>query len=125
MFKSIAFGALASLLAVYYGWTARPTGEGVALATTQTVIATAISVLNSRLCPLGLHALGELSPMKSSHQIELTAGIFLLLAIAALIFLAVQATDRGVVSGGGYEIRASFTNIGGLKPRAKVAMGGK
>jgi len=62
--------------------------------------------------------------MKSSHQIELTAGIFLLLAIAALIFLAVQATDRGVVSGGGYEIRASFTNIGGLKPRAKVAMGG-
>ena len=62
--------------------------------------------------------------MKSSHQIELTAGIFLLLAIAALIFLAVQATDRGVVSGGGYESRASFTNIGGLKPRAKVAMGG-
>lgn len=45
MFKSVAFGALASWLAVYYGWTARPTGEGVALATTQTVIATAISVL--------------------------------------------------------------------------------
>ncbi len=62
--------------------------------------------------------------MKSSHQIELTAGIFLLLAIAALIFLAVQATDRGVVSSGGYQIRANFSNIGGLKPRAKVAMGG-
>ncbi len=62
--------------------------------------------------------------MKSSHQIELTAGIFLLLAIAALIFLAVQATDRGVVSGGGYSVTANFTNIGGLKPRAKVAMGG-
>ena len=62
--------------------------------------------------------------MKSSHQIELTAGIFLLLAIAALIFLAVQATDRGVVAGGGYTVTANFTNIGGLKPRAKVAMGG-
>lgn len=62
--------------------------------------------------------------MKSSHQIELTAGIFLLLAIAALIFLAVQATDRGVVSGGGYLVTANFTNIGGLKPRAKVAVGG-
>lgn len=62
--------------------------------------------------------------MKSSHQIELTAGIFLLLAIAALIFLAVQATDRGVISGGGYTVTANFTNIGGLKPRAKVALGG-
>lgn len=62
--------------------------------------------------------------MKSSHQIELTAGIFLLLAIAALIFLAMQATDRGVTTGPSYEISASFTNIGGLKPRAKVSMGG-
>ncbi len=45
MLKSVAFGALASWLAVYFGWSARPTGEGVALATTQTVIATAIGVL--------------------------------------------------------------------------------
>ena len=62
--------------------------------------------------------------MKSSHQIELTAGLFLLLAIAALIFLAVQATDRGVVADGGYEVTALFSNIGGLKRRAKVTMGG-
>ncbi len=45
MLKAVAFGFLASWLAVYYGWTARPTSEGVALATTQTVIATAITVL--------------------------------------------------------------------------------
>ncbi|QOC21430.1 outer membrane lipid asymmetry maintenance protein MlaD [Wenzhouxiangella sp. AB-CW3] len=62
--------------------------------------------------------------MKSSHQIELTAGLFLLLAIAALVFLAMQATDRGVASGPTYEISASFSNVGGLKPRAKVSMGG-
>lgn len=62
--------------------------------------------------------------MKSSHQIELTAGIFLLLAIGALIFLAVQATDRGVVAGGGYQVTAYFSNVGGLKPRARVSMGG-
>lgn len=62
--------------------------------------------------------------MKSSHQIELTAGIFLLLAIAALIFLAVQATDRGVAVGDGYTVTANFTNIGGLKARAKVSMAG-
>ncbi len=62
--------------------------------------------------------------MKSSNHIELTAGIFLLLAISALIFLALQATDRGVVSGGSYQISATFTNIGGLKPKAQVSMGG-
>ncbi len=62
--------------------------------------------------------------MKSSHQIELTAGIFLLLAIAALIFLALQATDRGVVSGGSYEVTAEFTNVGSLRPRAQVNLGG-
>jgi len=62
--------------------------------------------------------------MKSSHQIELTAGIFLLLAIASLIFLAIQATDRGVTAGSSYAINAYFTNVGGLKPRAKVALGG-
>lgn len=62
--------------------------------------------------------------MKSSHQIELTAGIFLLLAIAALVFLALHATDRGVVSGDTYTLNARFSNIGGLKPRAKVSMGG-
>ncbi len=43
--KAAVFGLMASWLAVFYGWTCKPTGEGVALATTQTVIATAISVL--------------------------------------------------------------------------------
>lgn len=62
--------------------------------------------------------------MKSSHQIEMTAGLFLLLAIAALIFLAVQATDRGVAVGESYTVTAHFSNIGGLKPRAKVSMAG-
>ena len=45
MAKAVAFGFLAAWLAVWFGWSARPTSEGVALATTQTVIATAISVL--------------------------------------------------------------------------------
>jgi len=45
LLKSVAFGLVASWLAVFYGWTCKPTGEGVALATTQTVIGTAISVL--------------------------------------------------------------------------------
>ncbi|MGY6630240.1 MAG: MlaE family lipid ABC transporter permease subunit [Wenzhouxiangella sp.] len=45
MLKAVVFGFLAAWLAVYFGWTAKPTSEGVALATTQTVIATAIAVL--------------------------------------------------------------------------------
>lgn len=63
--------------------------------------------------------------MKSTHQIEITAGIFLLLGIGALIFLAVQATGAGgVLSGGSYEVTAKFSNIGGLKPGANVSMAG-
>jgi phospholipid/cholesterol/gamma-HCH transport system permease protein len=45
MLKSVCFGFVAAWLAVWFGWSARPTSEGVALATTQTVIATAIAVL--------------------------------------------------------------------------------
>ncbi len=45
LLKASAFGFLVSWLAVYFGWSARPTGEGVSLATTQTVIASAILVL--------------------------------------------------------------------------------
>lgn len=63
--------------------------------------------------------------MKSSNQVEIAAGVFLLLGIAALIFLAVEATDSGAVkSGETYEISAYFTNVGGLKPKAPVAMAG-
>lgn len=63
--------------------------------------------------------------MKSSNQVEIAAGIFLLLGIAALIFLAVEATNSGAVkTGETYEVNAYFTNVGGLKPKAPVAMAG-
>ena len=45
MLKAMVFGLIAAWLAVYFGWTAKPTSEGVATATTHTVIATAIAVL--------------------------------------------------------------------------------
>lgn len=63
--------------------------------------------------------------MKSSHQIELTAGLFLLLGIGALAFLAVQATDGGgLLRGGSYQVNAYFSNVGGLKSRAQVSLAG-
>ena len=43
--KSVVFGVVASLLAVWEGYNAIPTAEGVGRATTRTVVITAISVL--------------------------------------------------------------------------------
>ena len=43
--KSLAFGGVASLLAVYEGYTCIPSAEGVGRATTRTVVSTAVSVL--------------------------------------------------------------------------------
>jgi len=63
--------------------------------------------------------------MKSSNQVEFAAGLFLILGLAALLFLALQATDtEGFQRQDTYRVEAMFTNIGGLKPRATVSMAG-
>lgn len=63
--------------------------------------------------------------MKSSNQVEFAAGLFLMLGVAALIFLAVQATDtNGLQRHDSYNVIAYFANVGGLKPRATVSMAG-
>lgn len=43
--KSVVFGVAASLIAVFEGYTAEPTAEGVGLATTRTVVITSVLVL--------------------------------------------------------------------------------
>ncbi|MCH8930140.1 MAG: ABC transporter permease, partial [Proteobacteria bacterium] len=43
--KSFVFGIVASLLAVWEGYNALPTAEGVGRATTRTVVITAITIL--------------------------------------------------------------------------------
>ena len=45
IFKSVVFGVVASLFAVWEGYSAEPTAAGVGRATTRTVVATAIAVL--------------------------------------------------------------------------------
>lgn len=45
VFKALVFGILIGLIAVFQGYSARPTGEGVAYATTRTVIYSAIAIL--------------------------------------------------------------------------------
>ena len=43
--KSLSFGFACSLIAVYEGYNAAPTAEGVGLATTRTVVASAVLTL--------------------------------------------------------------------------------
>ncbi|MFC5742765.1 lipid asymmetry maintenance ABC transporter permease subunit MlaE [Dyella tabacisoli] len=45
LYKSLAFGAVVSLIAVFQGYTTAPTSEGVAYATTRTVVASSIAIL--------------------------------------------------------------------------------
>lgn len=45
MWKSLVFGGTVSLVAVYFGYSARPTGAGVGTATTNTVVLSSVLVL--------------------------------------------------------------------------------
>lgn len=63
--------------------------------------------------------------MRANYKVEMTSGIFLLMGIAALLWLATEATDYGMkLSDDTYRLTARFTNVGELKPRAPVKIGG-
>jgi phospholipid/cholesterol/gamma-HCH transport system substrate-binding protein len=58
-------------------------------------------------------------------KIETLVGVFVLLGMLGLVFLALQAANLGNVGGGDtYPVLARFDNIGGLKPRAAVRTAG-
>ena len=63
--------------------------------------------------------------MRANYKVELASGIFLLLGIAALVWLATRATDYGQDLGKEtYTISARFTNVGDLRNSAPVKIGG-
>jgi phospholipid/cholesterol/gamma-HCH transport system substrate-binding protein len=63
--------------------------------------------------------------MRANYKVELASGIFLLLGIAALIWLATKATNYGQEIGkDAYVISARFSNVADLKDRAPVKIGG-
>ena len=63
--------------------------------------------------------------MRANYKVELASGVFLLLGIAALIWLATRATDYGREIGNeAYFVTARFTNVADLKTRAPVKIGG-
>jgi phospholipid/cholesterol/gamma-HCH transport system permease protein len=45
LYKSVVFGGLVSLTAVYFGYSAKPTGAGVGTATTNTVVLSSVLIL--------------------------------------------------------------------------------
>ena len=63
--------------------------------------------------------------MRANYKVELSTGVFLLVGIAALLWLATEATNYGnQVGDDTYRISARFANVGDLKDRAPVKIGG-
>ena len=61
----------------------------------------------------------------SKRTIEILVGLFVLLGLAALLFVALKAANlTSFSSGDTYQVKARFDNIGGLKPRAPVRSAG-
>ncbi len=63
--------------------------------------------------------------MRQSRTVELGTGLFVLLGLAALLFLTTQTSNLGSYFGAaGYNVTARFNNVGGLSVRAPVTMAG-
>jgi phospholipid/cholesterol/gamma-HCH transport system substrate-binding protein len=63
--------------------------------------------------------------MRQTRSIEVGAGLFALLGMSALFFLATQTTGGAKFSAADtYEVEARFDNIGSLKSKAPVSMSG-
>jgi phospholipid/cholesterol/gamma-HCH transport system substrate-binding protein len=61
----------------------------------------------------------------TSKKVELLVGLFVALGILAVVFLALNVASQGISgSTETYELKAKFSNIGGLKVRSAVKVGG-
>ncbi|GAA6172400.1 outer membrane lipid asymmetry maintenance protein MlaD [Colwellia sp. KU-HH00111] len=60
-----------------------------------------------------------------SKKVEILVGFFVALGIAALLMLSLKVADSGVSgNGASYNLFAKFDNIGGLKVRSPIKVGG-
>ncbi|MBV2130172.1 MULTISPECIES: outer membrane lipid asymmetry maintenance protein MlaD [Arsukibacterium] len=61
----------------------------------------------------------------TTRKIEILVGTFIVLAVAAFLMLALKVANAGVSgSGESYVLYAKFENIGGLKVRSPIKVGG-
>ncbi|NVK56922.1 MAG: outer membrane lipid asymmetry maintenance protein MlaD [Alteromonadaceae bacterium] len=59
------------------------------------------------------------------YKMELMVGVFVLMTVAALLLLALKVANQTMASDGDtYTLYAKFDNIGGLKVRSPVKVGG-
>lgn len=63
--------------------------------------------------------------MDNTRLVEISVGVFVALGLASLLMLALKVANLAELSAPpGYEVRAYFDNIGGLKVRSPVKMSG-
>lgn len=63
--------------------------------------------------------------MLNSKLTETIVGLFIAIGLAAMLLLAMQVSNLSSLGGDdGYEIKAEFDNVGGLKVRSPVKMAG-
>ena len=63
--------------------------------------------------------------MPQSRALETVVGLFVAAGLGALLVLALQVSNVAAFTDGeGYELQARFENVGGLKVRSPVKMGG-
>lgn len=63
--------------------------------------------------------------MMQNKSVEILVGVFVALGVGALFVLAMQVSNLSNLGGDdGYEIKAGFDNIGGLKVRSPVTVAG-
>jgi len=64
--------------------------------------------------------------MMNKKRVEVLVGLFVLLGLVAMVFLALKAANLGAFASSGdtYTLTAKFDNIGGLKTRAPVRSAG-
>jgi len=62
--------------------------------------------------------------MQPSPTRDLIVGLFVLCGFAALAYLSLQVGGTAYSGPGGLELRATFEQVGGLRPRAPVAIAG-
>ena len=94
--KSVVFGIAVTWIAVFEGYDAPPTAEGVSGATTRTVVTSSLAILALDFVLTALMFTGGNAQMNRS-TIDLWVGIFVAAGFGALLFLALKVGNLGLV----------------------------
>ena len=122
--KSFVFGVAVTWIALFEGYDAPPTAEGVSGATTRTVVTSSLAILGLDFILTCIHVSGGCDGTLDARFVgghcSWCAGI------GALVILALKVGNMSELQQRPTLIRSMrrFDNIGGLKPRAPVKSAG-